>query len=323
MIIVFYFIIKDDYQNIINTIAGANRWLILFAILLIFVYYYLKAKCMYVIAKEQSKKITFKKMFNQTLITQFFNGITPFSTGGQPMQAYMLKKTGLPIGQATSIIIQDFLVYQLALITIGIVALIINRIFGIININIALYSLIILGFIINIGIGLCLIFISFSKKFNTFVGKFLIKVLSKLRIVKDKEKTIDTLEEKLEEFHDSSAIFKKRKGLLTRCYFYNVLALAVLYSIPFVIFLSLNPNSGITIMQSITSSAFVLLVGNFVPIPGGSGGIEFCFSTIFGGLLNNTTLVSSALLTWRVITYYLGIIIGGIALAFFRGSEKK
>ena len=101
------------------------------------------------------------------------------------------------------------------------------------------------------------------------------------------------------------------------------MALFIFYAIPLVIFISLDPNSGLTVAQSITSSAFVLLVGNFVPIPGGSGGIEFSFSTIFGGLLNNTTLVSTALLTWRVITYYLGVLIGGIALTFFKGSEKK
>ena len=323
MIVVFYIIIKDDYKNIIETLQKANHLLILLAVVLIFVYYYLKAKCIYVIAKEQNKEITFKSMFNQTLITQFFNGITPFSTGGQPMQVYMLRKSGLPVGKATSIIIQDFLMFQLALITIGIVALVLNRILGIINISIALYSLIILGFVINIGVGLCLLFISFSKRFNSFVGKLLIKIASKLKIVKDKEKTIDKLEEKLEEFHDSAKIFKKKKGLFARCYLYNLLALFIFYTIPFVVFISLDPSCGITVVNSITSSAFVLLVGNFVPIPGGSGGIEYSFSTIFGGLLKNGTLVSTALLTWRVITYYLGVIIGGIALAFFKGSEKK
>ncbi len=323
MIVVFYLIIKDDYMNIIETLQKANHWLILLAVILIFVYYYLKAKCIYVIAKEQNKNITFKSMFNQTLITQFFNGITPFSTGGQPMQVYMLRKNGLPVGQATSIIIQDFLMFQLALVTIGIVALVLNRIFGIINISIALYSLIILGFAINTAVGLCLIFISFSKRFNTFAGKLLIRIASKFKIVKDKEKTIEKLEEKLEEFHESAKIFKKRRGLFTRCYLYNLFALFIFYAIPLVIFISLDPNCGLTVAQSITSSAFVLLVGNFVPIPGGSGGIEFSFSTIFGGLLNNTTLVSTALLTWRVITYYLGVLIGGIALTFFKGSEKK
>ncbi len=191
MIVVFYFIIKDDYMNIIETLQKANHWLILLAVVLIFVYYYLKAKCIYVIAKEQNKNITFKSMFNQTLITQFFNGITPFSTVGQQMQDYMLRKNGLPVGQATSIIIQDFLMFQLALVTIGIVALVLNKIFGIINISIALYSLIILGFAINTVVGLCLMFISFSKRFNTFAGKLLIRIDSKFKIVKDTDKTIE------------------------------------------------------------------------------------------------------------------------------------
>ena len=95
-------------------------------------------------------------MFRQTLITQFFNGITPFSTGGQPMQIYMLRNSGIKVGPATNIIIQDFLMYQLALITIGLVSIIGNQVFHFFEISSGLYTLLILGFSINILVGLCL-----------------------------------------------------------------------------------------------------------------------------------------------------------------------
>jgi hypothetical protein len=323
MFVVFYIIMKDDYQNIINTIQSANHLLIVLSIIFIIGYYLLKAECLYLITKEQKKEITYGKMLHQTLITQFFNGITPFSTGGQPMQVYMLNKSGLPISKATSIIIQDFLMYQLALVTIGIFALVSNQIFSFININIAVYSLIMLGFIINTAIGLCLVFISFSRKFNNFVGKLLIKILSKLRIVKDKEKTIKEWETKLDEFHESGKIFKKNKALFVKCYSFNVLALLAFYLIPFLVLVSFDPNCGITVFSALTCSAFVLLVGNFVPIPGGSGGIEYSFYLIFGGIVKET-LLSPAVLVWRFITYYLGVLIGGVALGFFKtkGSEN-
>ena len=129
MLVVFYFIIKDDYQNILYNLSIANRGYLLLGVIFVLLYYFLKAVCIYSIAKEHNEKITMKQMINQTLITQFFNGITPFSTGGQPMQIYMLKNSGIPVGSATNIIIQDFLMYQLALITMGIVALVSNTIF--------------------------------------------------------------------------------------------------------------------------------------------------------------------------------------------------
>ena len=322
MIAIFAFIIKDDYKNIIDTLGRANHLLIILALIFIFIYYCLKAKCLHIITEKHKKSVTYKEMFNQTLITQFFNGITPFSTGGQPMQIYMLNKSGISIANSTSIIIQDFLMYQLALVTIGIFALVINGFTHFINIGPALYSLILLGFAINTIIGLGLVFISFSRRFNNFIGKLIIKLASKVRIIKNKEEILEKWESKLDEFHDSAKIFKKEKGLFAKCYFFNLLALFVFYLIPFLIFVSFDPSCGITVSSAIASSAFVLLVGNFVPIPGGSVGIEVSFSMIFGGFIKES-LVSPALLIWRTITYYIGVFIGGIAFSIYEGREKK
>ena len=36
-----------------------------------------------------------------------------------------------------------------------------------------------------------------------------------------------------------------------------------------------------------------------------------------------SSILSSALIVWRFITYYLGVIIGGFALGFFKGDGKK
>ena len=65
-----------------------------------------------------------------------------------------------------------------------------------------------------------------------------------------------------------------------------------------------------------------MIIGNFVPIPGGSGGIEYGFLAFFELYLPPGPL-RSALIVWRGITYYLGIIVGGCALGFFKGDGKK
>ena len=73
-------------------------------------------------------------------------------------------------------------------------------------------------------------------------------------------------------------------------------------------FTSLNP------ITAITSSAYVLLVGSFVPIPGASGGIEYSF-----GNFMPTVLLNALLIVWRFITYYFGMILGG----FLFSTEKE
>ena len=129
-------------------------------------------------------------------------------------------------------------------------------------------------------------------------------------------------EEKLSEFHESGVLFKKKKVLFLKCVLYHLASLLIFYSIPLFIFLSLDFNIPVSLLKTITSSAFVLIIGNFVPIPGGSGGIEYGFVSFFGSTVQSSILLS-ALIIWRFITYYLGIIIGGISLSFYKGEEKK
>jgi uncharacterized protein (TIRG00374 family) len=256
------------------------------------------------------------------LITQFFNGVTPFSTGGQPMQVYMLKKTGVKLASATNIIVQEFIIYQMALIVIGALALFANWKFHFFTVSSTLKSLIILGFIINLLVGVVLLFISFSKRFNDFVGKLIIKIGAKFKIVKDFDKTVNKWEEKLAEFNDCAKLFKKKKWLFIKCFVFNLFALFLFYLVPFFIFKSFDTSIDISVFEVIVSSAFILIIGNFVPIPGGSGGIEYGFLQFFGSFLSSS-VVSSALIVWRFVTYYLGIIIGGISLGFFKGDGNK
>jgi hypothetical protein len=64
-----------------------------------------------------------------------------------------------------------------------------------------------------------------------------------------------------------------------------------------------------------------MLIGAFVPIPGGSGGIEFAFASFFGFYITGSTLMAM-LLIWRFITYYLSILAGGLVLIFNRNGEE-
>ncbi len=321
-IVILFFVLKDDYNTIVNNLLVANKWYILLGIVCVFVYWLLRSMCLWNVVKEYKPRVKLKTMIHQTMITQFFNGITPFSTGGQPMQIYMLNKSGIKVAHATNIIVQDFIMYQLALIIMGILALIANWYYQFFDVSNTLKSLIIIGFIINILVGLCLLFISFSKKFNHFAGKAIITLATKIKIVKDKDSLIKKWEEKLSEFHESGVLFKKKKVLFLKCVLYHLASLLIFYSIPLFIFLSLDFNIPVSLLKTITSSAFVLIIGNFVPIPGGSGGIEYGFVSFFGSTVQSSILLS-ALIIWRFITYYLGIIIGGISLSFYKGEEKK
>lgn len=321
LVIVLWFILKDDFVNIIDTLSKADfRW-IAFAIGFIFLYWILRAACLYMISREYSRKLKFGKIFQLTLITQFFNGITPFSSGGQPMEVYYLSKCSIKATKGTNIILQNFIMYQMALIVHGIIAIILNYNFRFFKEIEILKNLTTLGFIINILVGVGLLFISFSTKFNKKVVSLIIKFCHKLKMVKDIDKSVENWSIKLNEFHESAELLKEKKILFIKGFIYNFLALATFYVIPLFIIYGMG-NYDINVIETITASAYVLIIGAFVPIPGGSGGIEYGFMQFFGNFVGGSVL-SASLLAWRFITYYLGIILGAISVNFFRGDVKE
>ena len=64
---------------------------------------------------------------------------------------------------------------------------------------------------------------------------------------------------------------------------------------------------------AIIASAYVMLIGSYVPIPGGTGGLEFGFMMFYGNFITGSKL-PALMLMWRFITYYFSMILGAIAL---------
>ena len=124
---VLVFVLKDDFPAIMQSLQNANLFYIFLALLCFFIALLFEAKAYQEIIEEYQFNYNLKKSYKMLLITKFFNGITPFSSGGQPMQIYMLKKEGIRITKATNIIVQNFIIYQAALVVFGIFAVVYNH----------------------------------------------------------------------------------------------------------------------------------------------------------------------------------------------------
>lgn len=318
---VMYFVLKDDFSNIIHTLIHLDLKFLLLAIFLFFFSIFLKGYISYKTVNDKNK-YTLLEAFKHNVIVQFFNGITPFSTGGQPMEVYMLTEHGINANKGTMIILQNFIFYQIALVIFGLGAVIYNGIYGIFPKVPILRELVLIGFIINSFVTVVILFISLSKKFTKFCVKAIIYLLSKTKIVKDKEKVKESWRKRLEEFHTCAKDLRKRKKLFLIGVLFNLLSLACLYIIPLYIAFGMHDYTSLNISTTLVASAYVLLMGAFVPIPGASGGIEYGFMSFFDNFFNHTT-TGAILLVWRFITYYMPMIIGAIVFNFDERKNKS
>lgn len=319
-LIVLFIVLKDDMDNIIETLQTMDYKFVLIAILFFFFYIIIRAYVNYLVVGEK-KKYTFLESIKHNVIVQFFNGITPFSTGGQPMEVYMLTEHDIKVSKATNVTIQNFIFYQVALVIYGILAVSYNAVFHIFPKIPFLRHLVLLGFLINTLVIVVLAILTFSDKWTKKLVHLILKIAKKLGLLKKHKDLREKLDKVIEEFQTSSRKLLEDKRFFIRGVALNFIALTCLYIIPLFLVLGLNSNC-LNVMDSITASAYTLIVGSFVPIPGASGGIEYSFTQFFGNFID-IKMISAVLLIWRFITYYLGLILGAIVFNIHNKEENK
>ena len=143
-----------------------------------------------------------------------------------------------------------------------------------------------------------------------------------MNLIKNKEKTIKSWKIKLKEFNESAVLLREKKSLIFKGYIYNIIGLTCYYLTPLFVIHALGFGNSITIMATYVSCAYVSVIGAFVPLPGGSGGIEGSFLEFFGNFMAPAT-TKAVLILWRSITYYLAIIVGAITFNTFKGVKDE
>ncbi|MBQ9318638.1 MAG: flippase-like domain-containing protein [Bacilli bacterium] len=318
--LVLFFSLKDNFTAIVNQILNINIIWLIIAFFLLFIYWILRSLAMHTFVKMVHPEARYFNSLLLMLRTQFVNAITPFATGGQPYQVYYLKKSKIGFANSTVIIVENFIVYQIALVTLGLVALFSNMFMHIFKSNELLSHLIAIGFFMNTIVIIVLFVVSFGKRINRVLINIGITVLTKLRIVKNKQKQLDKWNTTINNFHESASILLKHKRKFVMTILYNFIALIALYLIPLIIVFAFGKYDIINAYEVIITSAYVMLIGSFVPIPGGSGGLEYGFVAFYGNFISGSIL-SAVMLVWRFITYYFGMIIGAIAFYIKRVKE--
>jgi uncharacterized protein (TIRG00374 family) len=178
-------------------------------------------------------------------------------------------------------------------------------------------KLVLIGFAVNLVVISILCFITFGKKSNKFIILKFIKFLHKIKIVRDEEKMLSKVEHTVDKFYTSAKAMNSNKKALIKGIIYNFIALAILYLVPLPVSYALGDYTSLNVITTLVASAYVMLIGVFVPIPGGSGGIEYAFMIFFGFYITGSALMA-LLLIWRFVTYYLSILVGGLALIINR-----
>ena len=320
-----------DIEDIFEAIKDADYRYILAAVGALLIYLALYPLSLCILTKANSHKISMGKTYGISMTEHFFNGITPFATGGQPFQAYAFKRSGVSIADATSLLLMNFFVFMIVTNSFAACALFYFRRFVTDG---AMTAIAIIGFAMNFIVLFITIGIATSKTARAFFTS-IVNLLAKWRLT---HKLVAARRENLNEyFANVQVAFRaliRKKGAFTLAILSKAGAMAAYYATTFFILHALYvdvPFNELFFILSGTSFAITMVI--FLPTPGSSGGIEFAFKSVFGSIvtlyspaLAIDTIATGGMLIWRVLTYYIVMLISlcfYIALEFVLQRQAK
>lgn len=262
--------------------------------------------------KRQQGDFSFKNAVRIPLIEHLFNAITPFSSGGQPAQLLALVKSGVDPGVSGSVCLMKFVVYQV-MIVLNFVACIIFGFRLIANELQELSYFVLLGFVINVVVVVSLLMLMYCYPLTNAIVKFVMSIVKKFVRGSRGEALELSVFEKMENFYEESQYMRREKSIMRRTFSLTFVQLICYYIVPYFILLSLGV-SQVDVLQIVIFHAFIILIISLFPIPGGTGGAEYSFTLLFGSFIAVTSKLVVAIVLWRLVTHYIGILLGMVAL---------
>lgn len=315
-ITIFYFVLRGEFSNIVSQIQNANPFWFAMGVFCIFLYWMFEARTLHIMLKAYDRKFKYIEVLKLIVSTQFFNGITPFASGGQPFQIYVLtKRSKLNISSVTSASIHNFIMYQTVLVLMGTAAIILKGMFDLFPDNSTSFQLLAFaGFALNFIIIIALIVIAVSPALTNKVLNGLYWVIGHTPFKKRLPSIRIKWSQTVEDFHEDILVLLSDKRMYFHALALNIAKMLSFYTIAYFICLAVG-FSGITLFQAMIASAYVMLITSVVPLPGASGGAEMGFLIFFGSFIIGPQ-ATAIMLLWRFITYYVGLFAGLLTIYF-------
>lgn len=246
-------------------------------------------------------------------IQALFNAITPFSSGGQPAQLVALLQVGYEGGRASSVLLMKFIIYQLAVLVNFVLTMVIGF-RQVVDQFSGLAVLIASGFILHVVTIGMLLMIMFYYRFTKGVVLGFFNLLARFIHSPKIMQWSDKAMQKIETFHEESIQLKREKKKVFQAAILTMLQLIAYYLIPYFVLLALNVPH-VNLLTVFCMHVMIVMITSIFPIPGGTGGAEYSFKTLFATFIPGQTALILGMLLWRLITFYLGMVLGIVAMS--------
>lgn len=308
--------LKDLPELLINT----NTTYLIIALFMMLGDWIFDGIILNIITRRVHGDVKFLKLLKIAIIGQYYSAITPFSTGGQPVQVYLMSKEDISIPKGSLILFNKFIIYQMAVTFYSLImfTLKLNFIFN--NAKTAV-PFVIIGFILNLLVLTGIVLLFYKSEWIKPIVLYIYKFLNKIGIMKDTQKYIDRLDKSMAEYMQSVEKIKEDKKTTMELLILTFLQLTFYFSITYFIYLALGLTEA-DFIDIIAIQSLVYMSASYIPTPGTAGASEGGYYLLFKPLFTSN-LIIYALLLWRTISYYFRILVTGIVTLIDYIIRKK
>lgn len=256
-------------------------------------------------------RLSFLVIFRLVFINLFFSNVTPMATGGGFAQIWYLHRHGVSVGRATAAttirtvlaVLFIFSLTPISLLTLD--AFDGQTITGDLGFALAIFILLYLGF-----------FIILLFRTRWLIGPLssLLGTLNRWHFISDTRHQrwqFKARREMLRFSHSFSDYLRGGPLFVALSVLFTAVFLLSLFSFPALLIYSLGYD--INYLMSLGLLVVTTFIMYFSPTPGASGISEGVFGSFFSDIISGNHLIL-VIVSWRLITIYLGMIIGLIVL---------
>lgn len=286
-----------------------NKKFIFIGFLIMVLYIILECTIINILIKTiQKTKVRFLAV-KIAMMGFYYNLVTPFASGSQPMQIYALNKYDINLSKSIAIVTNKTVLFQ-TVVTIYSAVIIFLNIDVLKNELPSILVLMSIGMVMNIVSLLGGMLIVLSPNTMKIIVKVIVNILYRLKIFKSLNKKIHTINRFIDEYSYSIKLFIKNKKALCLSIILTIIQLTVFFSISYCVYKAFNLN-GLSLFEVLSLQVFLYMSVSPIPTPGNVGANEVAFLTIFANVFPGNIIGYSVFL-YSIYVYYFLVVVCGL-----------
>lgn len=294
---------QNSITDIINSVKSVNILYIIIGILLMVGYFLMQGIYMKITLKTLDIKITTLKGMFYSIVEFFFSGITPSSTGGQPVQLYYMSKDKIPTEKSLIVLIINAIVFKLFLVVFGFIIMICN---SSLVYEHGIYAKILfsLGMVVDVIVTIVCYLLMYNRVVIQKIVKMYYGFLN--RITHKDTNYEEKIEDILKKYSNNAEFIKNHKKDVAIGVAIIFVQRILMFSITYVVYRGLGFNE-ISYWNLLLLQIFAQITIEGLPLPGGTGALEAILNNIYISIFGGLTIISTVLT--RMLTFYLPLVI--------------